>query len=731
MKRGNEEKVMGPMFPRLHVNDADKGGPRAPPRNKMALYEQLSIPSQRFNPVVMPLNPNSTSSVVPSAFSTQGSRSEGNLPVPLHVRPSTPTRQAEMFHARQSDGANENTPLTQPDQRKKVGEEDDFRVPVFVQSRMGLCHSKTQIGIDKEKLAPIGPSHSGHTHSGHTVKLKNVGKKDPIQLSSPTTLNLRRELRSEREEDLIKVSGPARDHSAKSATKISSRQKIDGPAEEVSASPNQEYADCPVPRFSRLSESDACLQQESRSGSQPNITGQGDGLVECTRDVEKGAVFQERSLSYSGEDPGGPNELDNDSEYHGDRTCISPQMGHVDKSDDVSETSMVDSVSGLDISPDDVVGIIGQKHFWKARKAIVNQQRLFAVQVFELHRLIKVQRLIAGAPNLLLEDTAFLGTSSLRGSPAKKLSSEYVVKPLLRVVKRKHEPEKPNNKIECSAENAVGKTSLSSVKNGSQTSNYGPYVGNPQPTPVGTDNKASPWCFHQSPGHQLLIPVMSPSEGLVYKPYHGPGFVGPVCGGCGPFNSTPMTGNFVKPNYGVPASHHHQGTGVLPVPPPLGHTYFPPYGMSIMNPAMPSSGVEQMRWFAGPGSHGQIDQLSGGGTNSNVQHQSSCNMPSQKSGAIPHAMMFQASNDSELQGSTTNSPGDTARLGTDQNAEGSDALQLFPMSPVIPEGVAQPHDSGQPTRAIRVVPHNPRTATASAARIFQSIQEERKQHDSI
>lgn len=50
MKRGkDEEKMMGPMFPRLHVNDADKGGPRAPPRNKMALYEQLSIPSQRFN----------------------------------------------------------------------------------------------------------------------------------------------------------------------------------------------------------------------------------------------------------------------------------------------------------------------------------------------------------------------------------------------------------------------------------------------------------------------------------------------------------------------------------------------------------------------------------------------------------------------------------------------------------------------------------------------------------
>lgn len=51
MKRGkDDEKLMGPMFPRLHVNDTiEKGGPRAPPRNKMALYELLSIPTQRFN----------------------------------------------------------------------------------------------------------------------------------------------------------------------------------------------------------------------------------------------------------------------------------------------------------------------------------------------------------------------------------------------------------------------------------------------------------------------------------------------------------------------------------------------------------------------------------------------------------------------------------------------------------------------------------------------------------
>ena len=64
MKRGKEEeKAVGPMFPRLHVNDtAEKGGPRAPPRNKMALYEQLSIPSQRFGSALNPTLPSPASS---------------------------------------------------------------------------------------------------------------------------------------------------------------------------------------------------------------------------------------------------------------------------------------------------------------------------------------------------------------------------------------------------------------------------------------------------------------------------------------------------------------------------------------------------------------------------------------------------------------------------------------------------------------------------------------------
>ena len=50
---------------------------------------------------------------------------------------------------------------------------------------------------------------------------------------------------------------------------------------------------------------------------------------------------------------------------------VEQEVNDVINGDSVSETSMVDSVSGADISPDDVVGVIGQKQFWKARRAIV------------------------------------------------------------------------------------------------------------------------------------------------------------------------------------------------------------------------------------------------------------------------------------------------------------------------------------------------------------------------
>lgn len=59
MRGGKDEKMqLDPLFPRLHVNsNTDKEGPRAPPRNKMALCGQVNTPSQRFSSRSLPMQP--------------------------------------------------------------------------------------------------------------------------------------------------------------------------------------------------------------------------------------------------------------------------------------------------------------------------------------------------------------------------------------------------------------------------------------------------------------------------------------------------------------------------------------------------------------------------------------------------------------------------------------------------------------------------------------------------
>nr|XP_009782254.1 PREDICTED: protein EARLY FLOWERING 3-like isoform X2 [Nicotiana sylvestris] len=592
MKRGKgEEKVMGPMFPRLHVNDTEKGGPRAPPRNKMALYEQLSIPSQRFNSGVLPANSNNNTA--------KGSGHERVVYFPVQHPPSGHLADKPPGHS-----SDPNTLLQQFELNKRT-EEDDFTVPVFVNSKPD--HATGSHNLDMEKLSPSGPVFSGRPNK---------------DLEGLTDRILRQQRESQNEEN-PKCIPASREHRT------------------TSNSPSKEC------RFER---------QE-------------------------------------------------------DRICKSLQTGIMDQGDNLSETSIVESMSGTDISPDDVVGIIGLKRFWKARRAIVNQQRVFAIQVFELHRLIKVQKLIAESPNSMLEDAGYLG-KPLKNSSGKRLPLECIIRESQSVPKRKNDSEKPNFRMECSAENTVGKASLSSVQNGSQLSSHRPFSGNPPPMPVTNDANTSPWCFQQPPGHQWLIPVMSPSEGLVYKPFPGPGFTNPINGGCGPPGSM---GNFFPPAIGVPGPHpHYQGTGV-PFAPPTGHGYFPHYGMPVMNLPISSSTVEESNQFTSPGFQ---RQLSGGIDNFNIQHQDSSNVPSEKNGNVPDVLRFQATRDNELQASTASSPSERAA----DTTQGRNMLSLFPTSPAT-------DNTDHSARVIKVVPHNPRSATASAARIFQSIQEERKQHD--
>ncbi|XP_076902769.1 protein EARLY FLOWERING 3-like [Bidens hawaiensis] len=344
MKRG----INDIMFPRIHVNDTEKGGPRAPPRNKMALYEQLSLPSKRF--------------------SSEGGVSDRGSFVP-HQR--TPT----MYTADETNN-----------QKKKQRDED-----VMV---LNFGHNGNHQHEDNKTFSPYNLAYSN--------SLTNVKKT------------------SERNKTQLKET------------------------------------------------------RGSSSFGHRNVSNTNSVRLLCNESSRDRVI---------------------DSVDHNIRT-------------------------GAGVSPDDVVGMIGQKLFWKARKAIVNQQRVFAVQVFELHRLIKVQRLIAGLPEVMIEANAFIGKPT-EVSQIKKVPLDNVLKSTTSAPKVTdyHEKSKVGKReFSLSAENAVEKAPLSLVQNsnGSTSTRY------PLPPP---DPKMDPWS--QQPGQQWLIPVMSPSEGLIYKPYPAPGYMTP------------------------------------------------------------------------------------------------------------------------------------------------------------------------------------------------------------
>ncbi|KAE9446339.1 hypothetical protein C3L33_21746, partial [Rhododendron williamsianum] len=368
---------------------------------------------------------------------------------PLHLNHST--HPAEESY---SGYSNYKSSSTQVEQKRKLVEED-FTVPIFFQSEIGQDHRKHSNGMDREELSSFSPTYSS------SVEVQNSSDREPKRARSQL--------------------------------------------------------------HNSMCENDV---------SNEHVRGVGNGLQSNPGKDS----FPEELES--------PNSSPSDSVCHEDETCESLIRGNGDRSDDASEISMVDSITGLDICPDDVVGVIGQNIFGKREEklsskflcsccfsmlcftfhlsivlmlsyrfivcsvqliainkvytscrlhlcksrapsnsiavfigsdpsSLFSQQRVFAVQVFELHRLIKVQRSFAGSPHLLVEDGAYLGKPS-KGSFAKKLSLEFIIKPSPNTVKHKDDSNKPSHNMECSAANADGKTSFSSVQNECQASSYKP-----------------------------------------------------------------------------------------------------------------------------------------------------------------------------------------------------------------------------------------------------------------
>nr|BAD97868.1 ELF3 homologue [Lemna aequinoctialis] len=492
MKRGREEeKISSPLFPRLHVNDADKGGPRAPPRNKMALYEQFSIPSQRFtssSSPSMPFPSHRGSNSVPSISSSQGCVQERSASSSLYMRSQIPH---SLTTEKSQASTTESMPRVTSTVRQSPAEksDEDFRVPVYVQSS----------------------NRDGHVAD---CKTRSFKKSDRIHEDLSSTVTL----------------------------------------------------------------------QDASSGQDHD-----DDNLRSSGDAEKSGSS------------GSTEKIDSSGDDAADRMVR----------DDASERLLVDSREAADAyNPDNLVGLIGLKHFWKARRAIISQQRVLALQVFELHRLMNIQKLLAESPQLLLEDA-----SSFHGSPAAPSKSQPVdtsVKPIDPTV------------------NATQPADRKEVLAPEEETRGGEVVPPALPAgPAMSDGKSGPLPI-QVAGNHWLFPVMSPTEGLIYKPFYKP-----------------------------------ENMVLLP----------PPYCVSQ---PVSGSAVDQGSFFSG-------------------SHASNCNRPNPR--------------EADLQSSTASSAASWPKPGT---------------------GATVAASAGEsPTKVIKVMPRNPKSASESAVKIFQSIQMERKRFDPL
>ena len=217
---------------------------------------------------------------------------------------------------------------------KKLGDEDDLRVP-----------SNNQPNRDRK------------------FKLRKG--------SNPGDLRSRLFMRNQIK-DNVKVFQPRQDLVERPASITSSRDR--NLADASSGWPLK------VTNFKSLKRTySSMMNQETRSNSMDILKALHGTNVQLNQEflaardeIDKENVFKVRTESMSppslGDDNSSPK---NGRECRGDKNGRPVKVRKVDRHDDVSNTCMMDSISVLGLSPDDVVGVIGEKQFWKAIRAII------------------------------------------------------------------------------------------------------------------------------------------------------------------------------------------------------------------------------------------------------------------------------------------------------------------------------------------------------------------------
>ncbi|KAL8217367.1 hypothetical protein R6Q57_020740 [Mikania cordata] len=615
----DDGKKMDPLFPRLHITDADKGGgPRTPPRNKMAISQQRSVSGSHSTTnasLLVPASPSSChdASYKRSMFSTYG-RSCGS------------TRLATRLDSYHSSGINLNISLTTVKQTIET---------TNCQTLCNTGHPKPQ---------------DFRTTRNNTIVKKLEFEDDNYMIPSFTFGNGQQNtkkgtfptLSTNVYQKQLKLTDKEITHENNPDTMMTNYDV----AREPVASYNSDRG-----RFSELLNEDVSpsikrtmLIDEHQMIHDPNI-----GLP------LKRKCFQENMTYKDGTKKtwtllGDNKKIDRGTHAH----------AHVHKSEDhgylhlgnagkISEKSEADFLSGFDINPGEVSQLIGPEQYCIARITIIQQQRIFKSQLFELHRLIKVQKILAESPDLLIEEDEII--YKLNKAPSEDMF------PHLEPQKENHEPKRI----------------------------YNPNLADLPPPPTSNGGKQPPWCFlpPPPPGNQWLVPVRSPSEGLVYKPLTGPspppvGLMPPVYGMS---LLTPSNPDFHTSSYNIPTSYP-PGVGVYP-----STSLLTSYGFPTITKHICSSGIDESVNY-----------------NKNVK--------------------IAGNIESDLQGRSGSSSNDRKK---------GDELPLFPTTPTVQDSdqCTEEKRSDERAKVIKVVPRNPKWASESATRIFQFIQEERKHNTNI
>ncbi|XP_014516563.1 ELF3-like protein 2 isoform X1 [Vigna radiata var. radiata] len=683
MRGGIEEsKEISPMFPRLHVKDAEKGGPKAPPRNKMALYEQFSIPSQSFAPASASLFPlplrNYTAHTSSSHISSnQSIQFNSNAPSILAEK-----SQAYNFRRSNLTKYTQDNIINSKNSLKALDGEDVFITSASAHGKSSCCNiiqsNKDEDGCNLSCSLKNRSSFRKKVNSPGVVDLKSAqyGK---IQMEELTKVSQN----GQKPEEVLSLDGFG---DMTDASLISLVQGRDSKSMNIEhRSLKDEIRNISVDSLKTLQGSSVHTHEEHAAF--------GDKFNSRDHHIEKPAASDVHKCSA---------ELE-----IGRRFFLDKGAGNEDE-----ETSV------MHISPDNVVGAIGEQQFWKARRTIVNQQKIFVMQVFELHRLIKVQRLIAGSPHIFLADNLLLNKPPPNQSTTKKFQSDFVGEKPSSVAKLDSKSVKAPT-AEHATNSAVEKIPIPCVNNitkghANQLPNYGHQLANLPIASSDTNSKQSSSYVYPPPGNQWLVPVMSPSEGLVYKPVIGPcppnaGFMAPIYGTCGSVSFNPLSKDASSEAALAPSSHQKFGIlsgSSLPqfLPPPFIH-----------NPSsMSASAVEQMGQSNGPENHNSCGEV-----NSAILYQSSSNISSPTSQVMSRNIsIHQSPKDKEPHRSTASSPSKRTSAG--------EVLPLFPLAPTFWQSEDRHTQVELQPRVIKAMPHNPKSASESAARIFRSIQEERK-----